>query len=698
MNGILRLEPMPGGWQVLEPSLAGRPVSMHIASLAQHADGTLLACTYGAGVVRFAETDTSVELRNTVPRSAMPRGAARMFSIRARKDGSFLVCDNTGVLLLPKELQSLHRIAPQAAETTTRPAGTFDAIEDAHGMIWFEQYGRLFRYDPANGRIDSSNALSRRINGIHKDIIWVFFEDRQRRLWIGMHPGLACFNPADSSIALYSHDPDDPRSLSNDMVRSICQDARGRIYIGTWGGGVNLYHDSSRTFSCFTRTQGLAGDIVSGMLEDHRERLWIATNRGLSRWNRERTSFRTFNPEEIQSIGQFGSHASLDAASGTLFFGASGGLLRFHPDSLSRNRSSAPVVCSQVHVNGAPLQRNLLSGDTLLLSESDHYVSFEFATLDFGDRGVLRYTFKLDGLHTEWIDLGARRECSFSELPFGTYTLHVRGTNTDGSWSDRPLRLTLIVVPPWYRTWWCSSLLIALVFVTAGAGVRRRFTVLRKRNHTERKLLEAELQALRLQINPHFFFNSLNAIQSFVMGNEDELANEYISKFAHLMRMVLESARARTVPLEMEMQMLRLYLDLERIRFDSRFEYRIDVAADIDTTVRIPSMLLQPYAENAVRHGLQHRESGGLLLVSVTQRDDVLFCSIEDNGIGRKRAADIRRGQPTQNSSLGTSITAERIGVLNSLRTRDLIVRILDLHDAQQMAAGTRVEITIPIE
>jgi LytS/YehU family sensor histidine kinase len=182
------------------------------------------------------------------------------------------------------------------------------------------------------------------------------------------------------------------------------------------------------------------------------------------------------------------------------------------------------------------------------------------------------------------------------------------------------------------------------------------------------------------------------------MSNEDELANEYISKFAHLMRMVLESARAGTIPLSSELEMLGLYLDLERIRYDMRFEYRIEVSAGIDTSVRIPSMLIQPYAENAVRHGLQHRESDGLLVISVSQAGDVMVCSIVDNGIGRVRAAELRRARSGDHASLGTSITGERIEVLNSLRKRRLSVRTVDLYDEQNTASGTRVEITIPFE
>lgn len=203
--------------------------------------------------------------------------------------------------------------------------------------------------------------------------------------------------------------------------------------------------------------------------------------------------------------------------------------------------------------------------------------------------------------------------------------------------------------------------------------------------------------ALRKQMNPHFIFNALNSIQSFILQNDKLTANIYLSKFASLMRKVLENSQYQTVPLEKEIEVLRLYIELEEQRFDNTFSCVWKIAGELDfSDYKIPPLLMQPYIENAIWHGLLHKEGDKLLLIEITSKEDLLVCSIEDNGIGRVAAMALGKNK-VNHESLGTKITQKRIDLLNSLNQDGIGVLYVDLKNNKGDYCGTRVELSIPI-
>lgn len=205
-------------------------------------------------------------------------------------------------------------------------------------------------------------------------------------------------------------------------------------------------------------------------------------------------------------------------------------------------------------------------------------------------------------------------------------------------------------------------------------------------------------QALRAQMDPHFIFNALNSIQNFIISKETKAAMGYVSKFSKLMRQTLESSMKEKVTVEEEIDMLKNYLDLEQLRFDKLFEYHFETDAGIDiANTEIPSMLLQPYIENAILHGLRHKNSGGLLKITLLNQFEYLLCVIEDNGIGRERSAIIN-AERHKHRSAGTHVTNTRLSLLQLNKDDAAKVVFLDLKDGNGQASGTRVEIKIPYE
>jgi LytS/YehU family sensor histidine kinase len=198
-------------------------------------------------------------------------------------------------------------------------------------------------------------------------------------------------------------------------------------------------------------------------------------------------------------------------------------------------------------------------------------------------------------------------------------------------------------------------------------------------------------------MNPHFIFNSLNSIQNFVLKNDVDSANYYLSNFSILMRKVLEYSQYNFITLAEELEMIQLYLKMEKMRFSRKFEVEIKVSTDIDQhMVRIPPMLLQPYLENAILHGLQLIKHKGLLQVLVEDHEDFMSILIIDNGIGREKARSIR--ERTGHKSKGLANIEKRIQLYNKISEKHLAVNIIDLFDNNGEPAGTRVEIRVPYD
>jgi tetratricopeptide (TPR) repeat protein len=214
----------------------------------------------------------------------------------------------------------------------------------------------------------------------------------------------------------------------------------------------------------------------------------------------------------------------------------------------------------------------------------------------------------------------------------------------------------------------------------------------------QQQATELEMQALRAQMSPHFIFNSLNSINRFILQNNKAQASEYLTKFSKLVRLILQNSRAALIPLESELESLQLYLELEAIRFEHHFDYKIIVEDELDVSVlKVPPLIIQPYAENAIWHGLMHKEEKGNLEIELFQEDDVLFCKITDDGIGRKKAVELKSKSASTYKSMGMRISADRIALLQQKKEADSYIIITDLVLPDGKSGGTEVVLKIPV-
>jgi LytS/YehU family sensor histidine kinase len=263
-----------------------------------------------------------------------------------------------------------------------------------------------------------------------------------------------------------------------------------------------------------------------------------------------------------------------------------------------------------------------------------------------------------------------------------------------GNRSKSVARVQFKITPAYYKTVWFWALIIALILAAGFYIIRNRFLRQQRQYQKEQslnnKIIELEQQALKAQMNPHFIFNCLTAVQHFVNREDLYSANMYLSNFAKLIRKTLDLSGEQYISLDKEVAYLQNYVQLEKMRFQEKFQYTIDVAEDIDQySVQIPPMLLQPIIENAIRHGLRNKETDtGLLKITFTQRGDKIICTIDDNGVGMKKAKELKTTMHVEYQSKGMSLTQSRIQAINMISDKKITIEIKDKYDNNE-AAGT---------
>jgi hypothetical protein len=328
-------------------------------------------------------------------------------------------------------------------------------------------------------------------------------------------------------------------------------------------------------------------------------------------------------------------------------------------------------------------------------------LSFEFAALNYTVPQKNQYAYKLEGADKDWTYSGSRRQATYSNLSGGDYIFYVKAANNDGVWNEAGKSIFIHIAPPLWKTWWFRSSAIATIIFSVYLFYRRRVAFIRKEEEKKtvfnKQLAQIEMKALKAQMNPHFIFNCMNSINSYILENDRKNASDYLSKFSTLIRLILENSDKQKINLADELAMLETYLQLEQDRLGNKFDYHIEVDASIKTIAfEIPPLILQPFVENAIWHGLVHKTERGIINISIRKESHGLTCIIEDNGIGRSKAALLKEQQVIQHHSMGMKVTEDRLRILNQLNLERPSVNIIDLFTETNEPCGTRAEVVIP--
>ncbi len=555
-----------------------------------------------------------------------------------------------------------------------------------------------------------------RQNGSYPNRINCLHIDRKNRVW---------FASADKGVGCIAGDTllmmiDQRKGLIRNAVRTLAEDDHGNLWAGTAGGGVNritIYEDSLQ-FDTLTTREGLHSGNIYLLLVDNDQHLWVGTESGVDQVWLDRTSRVLDIKHYGKAEGFVGIETCQNAAfkdrSGNLWFGTINGLTQYNPSTNIKNTLAPILSITRATLFYEPLENTIYAPwvgkwgevrDGMELPYDQNHLSFEFTGVNFKNPENVLYQWKMDGLEEDWSPVSGKRDATYSNIPPGQYTFMVKACNEDGVWCVKPETVSFTILPPIWQTWWfitaaiaAGLLILVVTFRIRLNQVKQKIARDRERLEMEKNLLQLEQKALRLQMNPHFIFNALNSIQGLIVQQDAKKARYYLAKFSSLMRLILESTRTGSITLEDEIKTLSHYLSIEQFSKEHPFDFEILSPDEIDAAeTMIPPMLIQPFVENAIIHGFSNIDYHGKITISFSVNGKFMTCTVTDNGIGRKKAAQQKSQVGQQHKSTALAVTQERLDILNTSTAKINSLQIVDLEEADGSAAGTRVTIKIPL-
>ncbi len=581
----------------------------------------------------------------------------------------------------------------------------FDITQDAAGNYWFanNKEGVLVWWPDRNQWWKPGEQEE----FIGKSVSDLLADTERRTVWIATQDyGLFRYDEASGKFTLYRQEEADPEhSLGAYIVNSVCKDGQGHIWAATDPGGISRFdYDApkGKQFITLNSEDGLPSNQVYSVLTDATGNVWAGTAKGLAWVDSRRLRVRSFGKKDGMVTDFLDLPLSL-ATNGEVLSGTVYGYQSFHPDSLLKEKPAPEILLTAFKIfdkNYADsLNINYLQ--EIDLNWQQNFFSFEFASTNFSQPEKNEYAYRLSGFDADWNYLKNRHSASYTNVPPGDYVLEIK-SGREGFWNEPGVRLGVRIAPPFWATWWFRALAVLFLAGAIWAIYRWRIAQVRReealKTEFNQRIARTEMAALRAQMNPHFVFNCLSSINRFILVNQPDEASAYLTKFSRLIRLILDNSRTETVPLNKELEALQLYVEMEQMRFSERFEYRLKVADDVQTEhLEVPPLLIQPFVENAIWHGLMHKKVPGLLQVRVFYEGKKLCIEVEDNGVGRQRAMELKSRSATVNKSLGMKVTAERLEVINQLYGTNAEVTTMDLKDENGEAMGTRVVLKIGV-
>lgn len=649
-------------------------------------------------------------------RLALDAAGARLHVIQGRESASSLPLPGRGTLLAQDPKGQVWISAGgrlyrwEAGRQTLQPwdlpagleaalkGGHFQAMAvDAGGRYWWGlNHAGILVWDPQKNTWWRPGAK----DGFISNTVTAILAGPDGEMWIGTEDfGLYRYQPATGRFVLFQHETEQPvTSLAAFIVTDLARDGQDRLWVATDPGGISIYDPALGPEGGF-HTLGVAAGLPSGrcqgMCRDRNGDMWVLTSGGLSWIDHRSFRIRTFSPADGLPA-DLSPHLSL-LAGGRIRIGSRSGFFEFQPEALVDRQVDPRILACGFRIFDRECLDSLAwqDGQPITLSHRENFFSLDFATADLALTHKVSYAYRLLGLDAGWQSTGKAHVASYTNVPPGHYTFEVRA-GLEGDWAPAGLSIPIVITPPYWQTWWFRVLAALLIGGIALALYRWRVRGIRReaalRNEFNQQLARTEMAALRAQMNPHFVFNCLSSINRYILVNQPDDASAYLTKFARLIRLILDNSRTETVLLSKELEAIALYVEMEQMRFNHRFDYRLEVAPEVQPDhVEVPPLLIQPFIENAIWHGLMHKKGHGQLQVHLSLAGQRLCVRIEDDGIGRQKALELKSRSATVNKSHGVKLSAERLTVINRLYGTEATVETTDLYTPNGEAAGTRV-------
>ncbi len=556
-------------------------------------------------------------------------------------------------------------------------------MKDSKGNIWATLPNGVTRYNVANDTF--TNYKSRYIGGSFPLLrAGPKTEDKKGNIWMARLDTLVKYDIAKQtfSTALVRKN-----GKALQPIYNMASDGDDVLYLNV-AGSFGMYHIAADTIDVFRKQTGIISTAINDIVSDHDGNAWIATESGLVFYNKQKKKFSSFTKADGLPDENILNMNFADSSRKVLFLGFAKTYCLFNPQQFLLDKTVPKNIITSVVVDGEPL---LVNGNQTL-DYQQNSISFNYTGINYNQGQQNNYACMLEGFDEDWKYPGTERKVNYINLPPGNYRFKVKSANHQGEWNEQPAIFMFTINPPFWQRLWFRILMVLVVGSAIYYFIKRRDIALQKENKIKLQMSELRMQALRAQMNPHFIFNSLNSIQSYILSNNTIDAATYLSKFAKLMRRILDQSKHNFLPLGEVMETLKMYVEIEAFRFNNEFSYSFNVEEDDDLLdAKVPPMLLQPFVENAILHGLMPKKGNKKLIIDCQLINNNVEILIDDNGIGRTQH-EAKAGHTSQ----GEKLTMGMLESLQQIQNSKASIEIIDKTE-NDLPSGTTIKFILPL-
>ena len=560
-------------------------------------------------------------------------------------------------------------------------------VRDSDGFIYFigKSISRIHNHE--------SQYLLNRDTGL------MYFTDlckiRKNQYWICSEKGLYLLKNGKLSKFDKNKDLLDARINHMSLIGDI-------LILGTEGEGIMLYYTKTNEVIFVEINNERFYSSVSGIEFFNNYHAWIATSRGLVKIELNDIEAKNYNAYNFGVMDGLLSEELTDIAiqGEYLFLSSNEGISKHLIKEFSDSNHFITMNINEIKVN-----QKFFNPDTnFYLSHDMNSILFNYIGIDLKNNRGLEYNYRLVGKDTSWRFTG-KLFVEYNDLDPGKYEFQIFCKNRNGNKTSSIKNVSFTISPPFWKTWWFMSIEAGFAISAVSFIFIRRAKIIDSNTKREieinKKIANLEMRALRTQMNPHFLFNSLNSIYSMINAGQNEVAGKFLLRFSKLLRIIIEQSPQAKISLEDELRLLTIYVDLEKMRFNNKFDYVLNIEDSIDPkTLLVPSFILQPFAENAIIHGLMNKKNDDKrLVIEIKLKEGELHCIIRDNGVGRSQAEIEKAKKGNKNKSVAISNTKQRLEMINIDAKNPIVsVEVNDLRDDKSNVSGTEVYLRIEKE
>jgi ligand-binding sensor domain-containing protein len=658
--------------------------------------------TWGYGVLYYNKTSNRVlnRYQQGADRGSLGFGQDGTFD----NEGRLWVGAETGLYYLDTRNNSFISVKPglplQMGDTLI-----LRILKDNNNNLWLGTDAGLWKFSISRKLFTKCHAAPADDSSLVNSAVYAMRFDNNGRLYVGTQNGLYSLDTASGkTTGLVRTVESNATDYNINYIWGIDVDRNNNVWVATRGGSLYKYEGVTGKYTDYKQGNGLTTEELRDVYIDSLQNIWVSSYDGIFKLDQATGYFNRYTPEDgLDNFNiSLGRWSIIDHK---IYSGSPGAYSIIDPYTSKSLTTSFPVWITGIKILNHALHftPDSIGGITVPVNYPENIISFEFTAVSYTASAKIKYAYMLEGLDKDWQFCENRRFANYNNLAGGSYTFKVKAMNADGFWSDSTASVNIVVKPPFRETGWFRLLVAVAVAGLVTLLVQKRIANIRKQAAYKQqqavfgqKLAETEMMALRAQMNPHFIFNCMNIIDSLITDNRKEDAQDFLQKFSKLIRLVLENSQHQQVSLQQDLQALKLYIRLEAIRSNHHFKYEFDVDEElIEKDYKIPPLLLQPYIENAILHGLRNKEKGeGRLVIRIKKSKGKIVVTVEDNGIGRKKSMQLNEENKKPYEHLGMKVTGKRISLLRMMNDNEVEVYVDDACEEDE--TGTRVTVILP--